>query len=101
MIPAKFAGARARLSITFIVALGNMTLGRKILVRNAALLVALIMLGSVAAQGLVQLRSSVRTVLAAYRQLQRIENAETFVTAAKNSLSRGQTSGPMLLDPLQ
>ncbi|HSV12715.1 MAG TPA: HAMP domain-containing sensor histidine kinase [Tepidisphaeraceae bacterium] len=78
-----------------------MTLGRKILIKNAALLVALVVLACVATQGLLRLRASTRTVLTAYRQLQRIETAETDVTAAKSGLVRGQTAGPALTAPLQ
>jgi two-component system, NtrC family, sensor kinase len=78
-----------------------MTLGRKIVVKNAALLVALILLACVATRGLLALRGSVRTVLTAYRQLQRIENTETDLTAVQSALLRGQTSGPAVLEPLR
>src|SRR3954452_14239120 len=64
-------------------------------------MVALVIFACVAMQGLLHLRASTRTVLTAYRQLQRIETAETFVTAAKSGLVRGQTSGPALTKPLQ
>jgi signal transduction histidine kinase len=78
-----------------------MTLGRKIVVKNAALLAALILLACVATRGLLALRGSVNTVLTAYRQLQRIENTETDLTAVQSALLRGQTSGPAVLSPLR
>src|SRR5581483_3013502 len=78
-----------------------MTLGRKIVVKNAALLVALVLLACVATRGLLALRASTRTVLTAYRQLQRIENTETDLTAVQSALLRGQTSGSAVLDPLR
>ncbi len=77
-----------------------MTLGRKILMKNAALLVGLVLLGCVTTWGLLGLRQSVRTVLGAYQQLGRIETAETYVTAAKSSLIRGEFTGPAFSAPL-
>lgn len=76
-----------------------MTLGRKILMKNAALLVGLVLLGCVTTWGLLGLRQSVRTVLGAYQQLGRIETAETYVTAAKSSLIRGEFTGPAFSAP--
>src|SRR4051794_26473630 len=93
---ARVCGVRSTRGRFLFVPVAIMTFGRKILIKNAALMVALVILAGVSMQGLLPLRASTRTVLTAYRQLQRIETAETFVTAAKSGLVRGQTSGPAL-----
>jgi two-component system, NtrC family, sensor kinase len=78
-----------------------MTLARKLLLKNLALLVGLLLLGCITTWGLLGLRAKVQTLLVAYRQLQRIETAETSMTAVKMAMIRGQTSGAALTEPLQ